>query len=200
MYYSDFIEEGTYLAHHGVKGQKWGVRRYQNPDGSLTAEGERRYGTVEKLRKSRDYKKYRKAEYKKAMDKINSQGDKHYKEFRKKSEDVSGIVKDSIKTVKKGWKENGLTRRDRNELIRKLRNEEWDAQGSLGTQYAITNHKIARLMQAETIKYYEDIGKTNSLTYRRARQWYDDNSSAFSNYTVRQSPDGRYHVTRTIYM
>lgn len=28
-----------YLAHHGIKGQKWGVRRYQNKDGSLTAEG-----------------------------------------------------------------------------------------------------------------------------------------------------------------
>lgn len=33
-----------YLAHHGIKGQKWGVRRYQNPDGSLTDEGRRRYG------------------------------------------------------------------------------------------------------------------------------------------------------------
>ena len=30
-----------YLAHHGVKGQKWGVRRYQNPDGSMTALGKR---------------------------------------------------------------------------------------------------------------------------------------------------------------
>lgn len=32
------------LYHHGVKGMKWGVRNYQNPDGSLTAEGRRRYG------------------------------------------------------------------------------------------------------------------------------------------------------------
>lgn len=28
-----------YLAHHGVKGQKWGIRRYQNEDGTLTSEG-----------------------------------------------------------------------------------------------------------------------------------------------------------------
>lgn len=33
-----------YLAHHGVKGMKWGVRRYQNRDGSLTSAGKRRYG------------------------------------------------------------------------------------------------------------------------------------------------------------
>lgn len=32
------------LAHHGVKGMRWGIRRYQNPDGSLTKEGQKRYG------------------------------------------------------------------------------------------------------------------------------------------------------------
>lgn len=31
------------LYHHGVKGQKWGVRRYQNEDGSLTPAGKVRY-------------------------------------------------------------------------------------------------------------------------------------------------------------
>lgn len=31
------------LYHHGVKGQRWGVRRFQNEDGSLTAEGRKRY-------------------------------------------------------------------------------------------------------------------------------------------------------------
>lgn len=37
-----------YISHHGVKGQKWGVRHYQNPDGSLTPEGRRHYGVDNK--------------------------------------------------------------------------------------------------------------------------------------------------------
>jgi len=32
-----------YLIHYGTKGQRWGVRRYQNEDGSLTPEGYERY-------------------------------------------------------------------------------------------------------------------------------------------------------------
>ena len=31
------------LYHWGIKGMKWGIRRYQNPDGSLTAAGRKRY-------------------------------------------------------------------------------------------------------------------------------------------------------------
>lgn len=36
-----------FIAHYGVQGQKWGVRNYQNTDGSLTEEGRERYGVSE---------------------------------------------------------------------------------------------------------------------------------------------------------
>lgn len=43
LYGYEFIRESD-LAHYGIKGQKWGVRRFQNDDGTWTAAGKERYG------------------------------------------------------------------------------------------------------------------------------------------------------------
>lgn len=47
VYYVSGFPFGDELYHHGVKGQKWGIRRYQNLDGSLTNEGLARYSVGE---------------------------------------------------------------------------------------------------------------------------------------------------------
>ena len=43
IYYAN--EQSPYIQHFGVKGMKWGVRRYRNKDGSLTTAGKKRYST-----------------------------------------------------------------------------------------------------------------------------------------------------------
>lgn len=53
-------EASSELTHHGIKGQKWGVRRYQNPDGTLTDAGRKRYGTTHIELSANDYQKYEK--------------------------------------------------------------------------------------------------------------------------------------------
>ena len=46
-----------YLAHHGIKGQKWGVRRFQNPDGTRTALGKSRNASMKDRIKARSEQK-----------------------------------------------------------------------------------------------------------------------------------------------
>lgn len=48
------------LYHHGIKGQRWGVRRFQNPDGTLTDAGKKRY-QKELNRASNKKEKYEKS-------------------------------------------------------------------------------------------------------------------------------------------
>ena len=43
-----YVKAKDELYHHGIKGQKWGVRRFQNEDGSYTAAGRKRYGYDER--------------------------------------------------------------------------------------------------------------------------------------------------------
>lgn len=44
--------ENNVLIHHGIKGMKWGVRRFQKKDGSLTPAGKKRYSDGEKTESS----------------------------------------------------------------------------------------------------------------------------------------------------
>ena len=71
-----FIPHSDYLAHHGIKNQKWGQRRFQNYDGSLTSEGRRRYGIGESNQSRRERKQAEKAKAKAAKARAKASGKK----------------------------------------------------------------------------------------------------------------------------
>ena len=62
-YFNSYYIQDDELYHHGVKGQRWGLRRFQNEDGSLTDAGRNRYGigsgfgykTISNVRSSRTF-------------------------------------------------------------------------------------------------------------------------------------------------
>lgn len=82
------MNEKIYLAHHGIQGQKWGVRRYQNEDGTLTDAGKKRLGFGKKNQKEKDILKN--------WDNMSYQEqNKYLKEYKRKAE-ITKSISDTI--------------------------------------------------------------------------------------------------------
>lgn len=74
------------LYHYGVKGMKWGIRRYQNKDGTLTAAGKRRAAKQENKQRRKDRKQALKNRRNLSDDELNKrvnrlQQEKKFKEL-----------------------------------------------------------------------------------------------------------------------
>jgi GNAT superfamily N-acetyltransferase len=89
----------TYLKHHGVLGQRWGVRRYQNKDGSLTDEGKKHYmyrdRTIKAGKTKGDVEDIIKTMSKDEKDKLALDEDGSYLSF----EQGSAVIKRVLKKV-----------------------------------------------------------------------------------------------------
>lgn len=94
--------QNEYLSHHGVKGQKWGVRRYQNYDGSLTSAGRKRQeklvGSNKKATIAKGTELYRVSD----SNKSDASNDKIYVSATKKSGDFYITALGAGKIYKKG--------------------------------------------------------------------------------------------------
>ena len=104
----------AYLEHHGILGQKWGVRRFQNPDGSLTPAGTKRYLTGDTtvypntIKAKQLTKKDKKFFYGRLNKTLNDQGLAYnnsqlqkYEKRRKEAEQILNSSKDYKKLKRK---------------------------------------------------------------------------------------------------
>ncbi len=101
------------LRHYGILGMKWGVRRFQNKDGSLTPEGKRRYratssdsATTKKVKKRSGFK-IRKFLEKQTQNNVNrymKKKDIQNQKLQKKAAELVAKYGDKYKVIVKGNK------------------------------------------------------------------------------------------------
>ena len=137
------------LMHHGVKGQKWGVRRYQNKDGSLTEEG------------VYHYRKINAAKTKDAVDKI-------YNSMTKKDKHLLGDDEGS---------KEFLTFEEGEYVVKRFLDKDGDL--PVAFLDIMTTTKPGHLMVAiGTNPKYRNQGRALKLAQKGVK-WFDKNASKY---------------------
>lgn len=100
---------GGYLVHHGILGQRWGIRRYQNADGTLTEEGKRHQkqlqndlesGRVNHEQLARELSESGKDNWNKQLnDSINEINNSDYAKRLKEAQQMYAVLENEAMTV-----------------------------------------------------------------------------------------------------
>lgn len=132
-----------FLQHYGVKGQKWGVRRYQDEGGSLTAEGKERYYAGSNGGKG-SFKDKIKSSASKAADQVKYKVNRKIEDHKDPSSFTDAELNDRITRMRKEAEYSRL----RNEISGKGNNQNNGGKGGKGKNHYLM--KTALLMPVAT--------------------------------------------------
>lgn len=158
-----------YLMHYGVKGMKWGVRRYQSKDGSLTAKGKKRL--------SKDYKNLTE----KARAEVNKNNTSRYVDaYNKAANDMNNGMIDKYNSdyaKKLGDKANGhdyLNDNEYNKGYEKMFSEQFAKHYNKALLNDITSNKNYRKAKDLCDRYgmtkFDDFARENQAEIDEMRK------------------------------
>ena len=163
------------LYHFGTKGMRWGVRKYQNSDGSLTPAGLKRYSDSDVSKAKANYKSAKK-EYNKSFNKAYNRAISGYspikkhrqandERWKKVAQDAEKLrsAKSEYKSAKKAYKQTDEYKAERAERHKK----------ALKVGAAVAGTALAAYGTYKVAKYVKD--KRSSAAMKKAQQYLDEN-------------------------
>lgn len=110
------MNENEILVHHGIKGQRWGVRRFQNEDGTRTAAGKKRErqlagsGKLMERNESTAARKYKEAKAAEKRElgniKTDENGNEDWEDYDRRTNEALDARKQAFKESKAAFKAN----------------------------------------------------------------------------------------------
>ena len=176
-YGTSFWAPTNTLVHYGVKGMKWGVRRYQNPDGSFNAAGKRRYfsnGSGE------NYKPVKSAggNVRRAMAKVYESNEKYYSKrgnnrmASMNKQIKNSLLKEAAEADSRKEKQINDKTSEKAKALRKERLKKAAKVGAIaaGTALAIYGgYKLNQALNKNVSAHYQSLGQSYFEKYAKIK-------------------------------
>lgn len=180
-----FNDYRLYIEHHGIKGMKWGVRRYRNEDGSLTSAGRKREA---------------KRQYKSNKEALRAETKRLYQVHSKESNPFGGTIQREYKRskaeLKEKYKAGQISRSQFKAGKKQLNANRRSAFDSSEKKCVIGQFYVRKLERENDAAYLSEIKGRDSKAFRKAYAKAQSATESIGNYRVTALPDGTFHITR----
>ncbi len=156
------------LAHHGIKGMKWGVRRYQTSDGSLTAAGRKRYSDAEQNVSNKKAAKYEK----KLNKNIRKQAIEDNKLLDTRSKNRSKIEAKYDKKISKAIDKDAAKAENLSKKKNDILKDFDEGTDAIKKAQKIKNENYNKILELKA-KAVSDPSIKESKSYKEAKSWFD---------------------------